>query len=291
MPELPEVETIARGLRASLVGRTVVGVEVRWARSLIPPDPTTFARRLVHRGQVVTDVTRRGKWVVITLSGGDTLLVHLRMTGQLVLEPGGGYGKPPYSGGECPDDRHVRALLFLDDGRRLRFSDQRKFGRIVLTAKPQQVLGDLGPEPLGDDFTPARLREMLAQRRGRIKPLLLNQRFLVGLGNIYTDEALWQAGIHPLRRADTLSPAEVRRLHRAIRSVLRAAIASGGTTLPDAAYQQPDGRSGEFASRLAVYGRVGQPCPRCGTTIERIKISQRGTHLCPRCQPWPKGKF
>ncbi len=280
MPELPEVETVTRGLRASLVGYTVVGVEVHWARSVIPPNPTAFARRLVCRGQMVTDVGRRGKWVVITLSGGDTLLVHLRMTGQLVLESGGGL-----------NDRHSRVLLFLDDGRRLRFSDQRKFGRMVLTSEPQEVLGDLGPEPLADDFTAARLRDMLARRRGRIKPLLLNQQFLAGLGNIYTDEALWQAGIHPLRRANTLSPAEVRRLHRAIRSVLRAAIASGGTTLPDAAYQQADGRSGEFASRLAVYGRVGQPCPRCGATIERIRVGQRGTHFCPRCQPLPEGKF
>ena len=187
--------------------------------------------------------------------------------------------------GACLDDRHLRVLLFLDDGQRLWFSDTRKFGRMWLLDDPADVLGELGPEPLADDFTAVRLREMLARRRGRIKPLLLNQRFLAGLGNIYTDETLWQAGIHPLRRADSLSPAEVRRLHRAIRSVLRAAIASGGTTLPDAAYQQADGRSGEFASKLAVYGRAGQACPRCGTTIERIKVSQRGTHFCPHCQP------
>lgn len=278
MPELPEVETVARGLRASLVGRTIIGVEVFWPRSVIPPNPAAFTRRLT--GQTVTGVERRGKWVVISLSGGDGLLVHLRMTGQLVLETE-----------ECPGGRHVRVLLLLDDGRHLCFSDTRKFGRLWLVDDPAEALGDLGPEPLADDFTAARLRKMLAQRRGRIKPLLLNQRFLAGLGNIYTDEALWRAGIHPLRRADTLTPAEVRRLHRAIRSVLRAAIASGGTTLPDAAYQQPDGQSGEFASRLTVYGRAKQPCPRCGTIIERIKVSQRGTHLCPHCQSLPEGKL
>ena len=291
MPELPEVETVARGLRASLVGRTIVGVEVRWTRSLIPPEPTVFARRL--SGQAVTGVGRRGKWLVIGLSGGDTLLVHLRMTGQLVLDAGGGCGKPPYNGGECPGDRHVRVLFLLDDGRCLRFVDVRKFGRLRLVDDLAGVLDELGlgPEPLGDDFTAARLREMLARRRGRIKPLLLNQRFLAGLGNIYTDEALWRACIHPLRRADALSPAEVQSLHRAIRSVLRSAIASGGTTLPDAAYQQLDGRPGEFAGRLAVYGRVGQPCPRCGATIERIRVGQRGTHFCPRCQSLPEGKF
>jgi formamidopyrimidine-DNA glycosylase len=278
MPELPEVETVARGLRASLVGRTVVGVEVRWARSVVPPAPAAFARRLA--AQAVTEVGRRGKWVVIALSGGDTLLVHLRMTGRLVLE-----SEP------CLDDRHLRVLLFLDDGRRLRFSDQRKFGRMVLTAEPREVLGDLGPEPLGEEFTLGRLGEMLAHRRGRIKPLLLNQRFLAGLGNIYTDEALWRAGVHPLRQADALTPGEVRRLHRAIQSVLRAAIASGGTTLPDRTYQRADGRSGEFARRLAVYGRVGQPCMRCGATVERIRVSQRGTYLCPRCQRLPEGEF
>jgi len=287
MPELPEVETVARGLRASLVGCTIVGVEVRWARSVIPPDPATFARRLI--GQAVTGVGRRGKWIVIALSGGDTLLVHLRMTGQLVLGPGGGYGKPPYSDGEWPDERHVRVLFLLDDGRYLRFSDTRKFGRLWLVDDPAGVLGALGPEPLGDDFTAARFGEMLAHRRGRIKPLLLDQRFLAGLGNIYTDETLWRACIHPLRRADTLTHAEVWRLHRAIRSVLRAAIASGGTTLSDGAFQRTDGRSGEFASRLAVYGRVGQPCPRCGTAVERTRVSQRSTHFCPHCQSLPEG--
>ncbi|MEE9615735.1 MAG: DNA-formamidopyrimidine glycosylase [Anaerolineae bacterium] len=278
MPELPEVETVARGLRASLVGHTITGVEVRWARSIIPSSPTVFARRLT--GQTVTGVGRRGKWVVITLSGGDTLLAHLRMTGQLVLGPG-----------DFPGDRHVRVLFFLDDGWCLRFSDTRKFGRLHLIDDPAGVLGGLGPEPLADDFTAARLREMLARRRGRIKPLLLNQRFLAGLGNIYTDEALWRARIHPLRQANSLTPTDVRRLHRAIRAVLRAAIAAGGTTLPDATYQQADGRSGEFADRLAVYGRAGQSCPRCGTTIERFRVSQRGTHFCPRCQSLPDGKF
>jgi formamidopyrimidine-DNA glycosylase len=278
MPELPEVETVARGLRTSLVGRTIVGVEVRWPRSVVPPDPAAFAHRLTD--QTVTGVGRRGKWVVVALNGGDTLLVHLRMSGRLVLESEA-----------CLEDRHLRVLLFLDGGQRLHFSDQRKFGRLVLTADPQEVLGDLGPEPLGDDLTPERLGEMLARRRGRIKPLLLNQRFLAGLGNIYVDEALWRAGVHPLRQADTLNPAEVRRLHRAIRSVLQAAIASGGTTLPDRTYQQADGRAGEFAGRLAVYGRAGRPCSRCGATVERIRVGQRGTHFCPHCQTLPEGEF
>jgi formamidopyrimidine-DNA glycosylase len=275
MPELPEVETVARGLRASLVGSTIVDVDVRWARSVVPPDPAVFAAGLIDK--MVTAVGRRGKWIVVSLKNAGALLVHLRMTGQLVIEPG-----------DAPDDPHIRVLFRLGDGRRLRFSDQRKFGRLVLASDPHTILADLGPEPLADDFTAARLEEMLARRRGRIKPLLLNQRFLVGLGNIYADEALWRASLHPLRRADTLTPAEVRRLFQAIRSLLQAAIGSGGTTLADSAYQQPDGRSGEYADLLAVYGRSGQTCQRCRTEIERIVVGQRSTHYCPRCQTLPE---
>ncbi|HEY72412.1 MAG: DNA-formamidopyrimidine glycosylase [Anaerolineaceae bacterium 4572_32.2] len=275
MPELPEVETVVRGLRASLVGRAITGAEVHWARSVVPPDPAAFTRRLT--GQTVAKVGRRGKWIVIELNGSGALLIHLRMTGRLALEKG-----------ECADDRHLRVQLSLDDGRSLRFYDPRKFGRLRLADDPAAALSDLGSEPLADDFTAARLEEMLARRRGCIKPLLLNQHFLAGLGNIYTDESLWRAGVHPLRQANTLTPDEARRLHRAIRAVLRAAIASGGTTLPDAAYQQVDGRLGEFAVQLAAYGRAGEPCPRCGARIERIRVGQRGTHFCPRCQPLPK---
>ena len=278
MPELPEVETVARGLRIALTGRTIVDVKVTWERSVVPPDPPAFARGLV--GQTIAGVGRRGKWVVIGLSGGDALLVHLRMTGRLVVESEA-----------CLDNRHSRVLLLLDDGGRLQFSDARKFGRMMLTTRPQEVLGDLGPEPLEEDFTPQRLTEMLAGRRGQIKPLLLDQRFLAGLGNIYADEALWRAGIHPLRQAHTLTPAEAQRLHQAIRAVLKAAIADGGTTLSDAAYRQADGRSGEFASQLAAYGRAGEPCLRCGAAIERIKVGQRGTHFCPRCQTVPGREF
>jgi formamidopyrimidine-DNA glycosylase len=274
MPELPEVETVARGLRASLVGRTITGVKVLWTRSIIPADPTAFASRLT--GQAITDVGRRGKWIVMRLSGGDTLLVHLRMSGRLVIESQ-----------TCPDDRRLRVLTLLEDGRRLSFIDQRKFGRMHLTNDPEQVLGGLGPEPLSDMFTAGRLAEMLKRHRGRIKPLLLDQRFLAGLGNIYTDEALWRARIHPLRPANTLTPTEARRLHKAIQAVLTAAIAGGGTTLEDEAYQQADGQAGEFAGELAVYGRTGQPCQ----IIERITMSQRGTYFCPHCQAPQRKKF
>lgn len=271
MPELPEVETTVRGLQAALVGRTIVDVRILWARSILAPAPDVFAQRL--RGQTVNDVGRRGKWVVITLVGGDTLLVHLRMSGRLVVESGA-----------CLDNRHLRALFLIDDGRRLSFVDPRKFGRLWLGSDPAEILGRLGPEPLADGFTTARFKAMLAGQRRRIKPLLLDQRFLAGLGNIYSDEALWRAHIHPLRPANTLTSIEARRLHRAIQTVLRAAIAGGGTTLADEAYQRTDGQPGRFTEQLAIYGRAGEPCPRCGATIERITLGRRGTHFCPHCQ-------
>ena len=272
MPELPEIETIRRGLHSEMVGRSFVALKVLWERSIIPANVAAFSNRLV--GQSVARVGRRGKWLVMGLTGGDCLLIHLRMSGRLIL------GQEHDS-----NDRHLRVLFTLDDGRRLSFLDQRKFGRLRLTDHPTEVLGALGPEPLSEVFTAERFAEMLSRRRGGIKPLLLNQRFLAGLGNIYVDESLWHARIHPLRRADTLSPGETRRLHQSIRSVLQAAIARGGTTLPDAAYKQTDGREGRFAPHLCAYGREGEPCPRCGGPISRIRVSQRGSHYCPACQP------
>jgi formamidopyrimidine-DNA glycosylase len=272
MPELPEVETVAHGLQVALAGCTITGVKVLWRRSIVSLDPDAFAHRLVD--QKIKSVSRRGKWIVMSLSGEDTLLIHLRMSGRLVVEEEA-----------CLDNRHLRVLLFLNDGRRLSFVDQRKFGRLHLTNNPDQILETLGPEPLSEAFTAEQLTKMLKRRKGHIKPLLLNQHFLAGLGNIYTDESLWRARIHPLRSANTLTPAEVKCLHKSIRSVLTAAIASGGTTLDDESYRQADGRPGEFLGKLVVYGREGHPCPRCEQAIERIVVGQRGTHFCPRCQP------
>ncbi|MGD8243836.1 MAG: bifunctional DNA-formamidopyrimidine glycosylase/DNA-(apurinic or apyrimidinic site) lyase [Anaerolineae bacterium] len=274
MPELPEVETVVRGLRKLLVGRTITRVGIRWAGSIGAPDPDAFIKKLT--GQVIADVSRRGKWVMIKLSGGHTLLVHLRMTGQLVLEPAA-----------CPEDKYTRVILHFDDGQRLRFSDMRKFGLLILTEDADEVLGELGPEPLAEDFTVELFKRMLAQRRGRIKPLLLNQRFLAGLGNIYANEALWRAGVHPLRSASSLSSREAAALHHAIRFVLGAAIVKGGTTLENGNFRHVDGDSGDFASQLEVYGRACELCPRCGTPVERIRVGQRSTFFCPCCQPIP----
>jgi formamidopyrimidine-DNA glycosylase len=287
MPELPEVETVARGLRASLIGSTVTKVIIQWPGSIGAPDPSSFVQRLT--GRTVTGVGRRGKWITVDLNDGQVLLVHLRMTGQLLLECT-----------ECPEEKerersYTRVVLCLDDSlptdcpetgyAHLRFSDMRKFGRLILIDNPDDVLGQLGPEPLADDFTVERFKGMLAGRRGRIKSLLLNQRFLAGLGNIYVNEALWRAHIHPLRPADTLSPNEVRELYGAIRSLLQAAINEGGTTLANGNFKQANGEAGAFAGHLVVYGREGEPCAGCGIPIERIKVGQRGTYLCTRCQP------
>lgn len=271
MPELPEVETLARELGEVLAGRRIAGVEVRWPRTVAAPDPETFARRLV--GRRIREIRRRGKWMLLGLDGGEWLLVHLRMSGRLAVE-----------GADAPEDIHTRVVFYLDDGRRLRFSDPRKFGRMALTACPEDWLGDLGPEPLDPDLMPERLAAMVGSRRMRLKVLLTDQRFLAGLGNIYADEVLWRAGLSPLRRADTLTPEETARLLGAIRAVLEEAVARRGTTLADRRYVLPDGRPGEFAAHLAVYGREGAPCPRCGASIVRARIGGRSAHFCPQCQ-------
>ncbi len=273
MPELPEVETLARALRNSLIGRQIVRADVHWARAVITPSSSSaFADQVP--GHRIRDVRRRGKWLMFALDGSKWLLIHLRMSGRLVVEEA-----------EVPEDPHTRVLLHLDDGQQLRFSDPRKFGRMALVDDPEEILSGLGPDPLDPALTPRDLWEMLRGKRARLKPLLMDQRLLAGLGNIYADEALWEAGLHPLRRSDTLSEEEAERLHRAVRRVLEAAIARQGTTLPDRRYLLPDGRPGEFASHLAVYGREGKPCPRCGAEIVRVRLGGRSAHFCPRCQP------
>jgi len=272
MPELPEVETVVRGLAVSLVGRTIVKVEVGWARSVVGLRPEEFAGALV--GRKVCGVERRGKWIVILFDNREALLVHLRMSGQLIWDS--------YI---SPDDPHIRARFVLDEGAELCFVDTRKFGRLWLVEDPADALNDLGPEPLADDFTVDRFIQMLSGRKARMKSLLLNQRFLAGLGNIYTDESLWMAGIHPLKQGGSLTKAEARRLHRAIQVVLQAALLNQGASLRDGLYRTSDGDAGAFGRELAVYGRQGSPCPRCAEIIVRIRVGQRSTHYCPRCQP------
>ena len=264
MPELPEVETIVRHLRPELVDRTITELHLGWPRHARNPDEC----QTLLPGRRISGLTRRGKYIIITLEPADrTLLIHLKMSGRLLLEPV-----------STPRNPHCHTVLSLDDGRELRFNDTRKFGRLFLPADPRELLGVLGPEPLSDAFDAHWLAGQLAKRKRMIKPLLMDQRFIAGLGNIYTDEALFRAGVHPRQPANSLSPHRIVSLHASIREVLMEAIKHQGTSLD---WVYPDG---EMQMRLRVYGRGGEPCLACGTAIERITLGQRGTHFCPRCQ-------
>ncbi len=270
MPELPEVETIARGLRPHLVGRTILSADLRWARTLATPSARKFRQQV--QGQHIEEVGRRAKFLSLRLTDYH-LFVHLRMSGDLFIK----------EADAAPEkhDRLILALSPLPQGvkeEKLVFNDTRKFGRVWLTADPAEVLGDLGPEPFSDEFTPQWLYENLRARRRQLKPLLLDQSFLAGLGNIYTDEALHRARLHPLAASDSLKQKQAEALHEAIRAVLSEGIRRNGASI-DWVY-----RGGEFQNYFRVYGREGQPCPVCGAPIQRLLVGQRGTHICPHCQ-------
>jgi formamidopyrimidine-DNA glycosylase len=271
MPELPEVETIARFLRnggreqAGILGAQIAGVELMWPRTLASQLTLEELRdRLV--GQTVRGIGRRAKFLRIDLDFG-ALLFHLRMSGDLIIRSA-----------KAAPGAYDRFWIDFTDGRRLAFDDPRKFGRVWWVADPEELLAPLGPEPLGDEFTPDRLHSMLQTRRRQLKPALLDQSFIAGLGNIYTDEALHRARLHPLRQANGLTRDESERLWRAIREVLSEGIARQGSSI-DWAY-----RGGDFQNYFRVYQRTGEPCPNCGAPIERIVVGQRGTHFCPVCQ-------
>jgi formamidopyrimidine-DNA glycosylase len=265
MPELAEVETLARTLRPVLAGKTVLSAELRWIRTLASPSPAAFKRRI--KGQQIMDVSRRGKFFVLELSAG-RMLIHLRMSGDLLVVLGG-YEPAP----------HDRLILHLSSDARLVFNDPRKFGRVWLETGGASRLDILGPEPLGEEFTPAWLYSALQHRRWQLKPLLLDQSFLAGLGNIYTDEALHLAGLHPLTSSRAVTIQQAQALHQSIRAVLQEGIRRNGASI-DWVY-----RGGDFQNHFRAYGRTGQPCPVCGTAIQRILVGQRGTHFCPHCQP------
>ena len=275
MPELPEVETIVRSLREgrpnqpSILGMRIAGVRLLWERTLATPDPKQFKTRLT--GQVIRDVGRRGKFLIIRLSSDQSLLFHLRMSGDLVL------GQV-----EGPPAPHDRIILLFDDNLRLAFNDTRKFGRAWLVSDPGLILGKLGPEPLDPSFTAGDLFTRLQAFHRQLKPLLMDQTFLAGLGNIYTDEALNLANIHPLRSSDSLTTPETTRLWQSIRHVLQEGIRLSGASI-DWVY-----RGGEFQNHFRVYKRAGEACPACGTSIQKIFVGQRGTHYCPNCQPDPR---
>jgi len=280
MPELPEVETVARDLRPRLVGATIVGARCSWARTLRTHDPLTFGDAVA--GRTVLAVGRRAKQVVVDLTGEAALTIHLKMTGQLFVVPA-----------DAPDDPYVRLVLELADGREMRFRDIRKFGKIGLYGR-DPVTGELvsevggtavfaaiGPEPLADEFTVREFRRRLRRRKGRLKPLLLDQSFIAGVGNIYADESLWRSRLHPLRSASSLRSPDERRLYEAMRAVMFEAIERRGSSIDD--YTAPDGDS-SMQERLDIYQRTGEPCRRCGHPVKRIVVGARSTHFCSWCQ-------
>jgi formamidopyrimidine-DNA glycosylase len=288
MPELPEVETIARDLRGLVEGARIAGASSNWPRTLRSHEAAAFAAAIA--GRQIDGVGRRGKQLLLRLSASPAdpdpavLTIHLKMTGQLFVVPAG-----------TPQDRHVRVVLSLADGRELRFRDIRKFGRMGLYRRDPmsglpvegEAAGVLatGAEPLSDDFTAERFAGLLAHRRGRLKTLLMNQDFLAGVGNIYADEALWRARLHPLRDARTLRSDHARRLHAALRDVLAEAVERRGSSVDD--YTAPEG-DGSMQEHLQVYQRAGEPCDRCGRPIRRIVVGGRSTHFCSWCQRLPR---
>jgi formamidopyrimidine-DNA glycosylase len=278
MPELPEVETVARLIRPRLEGRRVTGARVRWERTLDGLSARSFGSAV--RGATVAQVWRRAKFIVFDLERGGELVGwlvgHLRMTGRMHVEPAA-WDPGPYG----------RVVLDLDDGRRFHFIDVRKFGRFSFYEDLDDRLGGLGPEPLSGEFTPEWLRDALRARRRMLKPLLLDQTFLAGLGNIYVDESLHLSRLHPLRPSDSLRPADAHRLHAAIRATLEEAIRREGSSF-DTFYRTPEGQPGSYQDQFRVYGRAGAPCPTCGAPVRRIVVGQRGTHLCRRCQRAPR---
>jgi formamidopyrimidine-DNA glycosylase len=270
MPELPEVETIARSLVSGqeggegIVGRRIARARIGWKRTLAAPSAAAFLRRI--QAQQVRGVGRRGKFIQIDLSDG-TLFVHLRMSGDLLL----GRGAKPLGS-------HSRLELYFDDGLQLSFNDPRKFGRVWLVQDAQDLTSLLGPEPFDPELNDARFYQMLRGKKRQLKPLLLDQTFLAGLGNIYADEALWYAKLHPLKPSNQVTGKQAAKLLEGVRAVLAEGIRRNGASI-DWVY-----RGGDFQNHFNAYQRTGEKCPRCGVKIRRILVGQRSTHFCPRCQ-------
>ncbi len=274
MPELPEVETVRKGLERLVVGKTIDTVTVLWPRIIELPEVPLFQAFL--SGQEIIGVQRRGKFLILKLTDFD-LVSHLRMEGKYEYFP---------SAQTAIQDKHTHVIFQMQDGSQLQYRDVRKFGRMALVPKNQSSkykgIQQLGPEPLSHDFDKIAFQEALKKKTMAIKPLLLNQKIVVGLGNIYVDESLWLASIHPERLASSLTERETSLLYESIITVLGQAVEAGGTTIRT--YANALGEAGTFQVSLQVYGQTGQPCTRCQTPIQKIKVAQRGTHFCPTCQ-------
>jgi formamidopyrimidine-DNA glycosylase len=274
MPELPEVQIIVDDLNvAGLAGTTIMGAKVFWPRTIAVPSPKSFCRQV--KGKKIAAIRRRGKYLVFDFTNGGNLLMHLRMSGRIHLVSADSHRL-----------KHEHVILNFDDGRQLRFYDTRKFGRLYLVKNPDKILGHLGPEPLDDDFKSDAFAERLKKRKRLLKPLLLDQTFIAGLGNIYVDEALWEAKIHPMQIASNLCASEIKALYRAIQRVLKRGLKNLGTSLGTAKtnFYSVARRPGRNEDKLNVFRRTDRPCPRCKTPIERLIVGQRSTHICPNCQ-------
>jgi len=273
MPELPEVETIKNELLPHIVGRRVNGVTLFWEGIVHQPSAREFCSRLI--GQRLIGLARRGKYLIFSLTSGEVLVIHLKMTGSLLLKPA-----------LAEADKFVRAVICLDNGTEIHFRDPRKLGAVWLVEDNNSIVGRLGPEPLEAGFTPQLLAQRLANRTAPIKALLSDQTFIAGIGNMYADEALFAAGVHPLRSGGSLSSEEVERLHSTIQQVLWSAISNKGASVEN--YFRPDGTLGTAHFQFQVAHRLGgKLCPVCDTPIERIAVRHRGSYFCPECQPQP----
>lgn len=276
MPELPEVETICRSLRCHVEGKVIRDVEIHLPRLIKWPSPEDFRAILVDRR--IRVLQRRAKYMLFYLTDGWVLVIHLRMTGRLY-----------FRSGDTPADIAAKVVFHFNDGDALEYSDARTLGTLYLLRHNELEriygLATLGPEPLSEHFTVGYLKDELAKRKGKLKMVLLDQRLIGGLGNIYVDESLARAGLHPERKANALSDEEIVRLHAAINAVIEKGNGSGGTTLRD--YRDGEGNMGSFQEELCVYGREGEACPVCGSAIVKTTVAGRGTHYCPHCQRKP----
>lgn len=272
MPELPEVETVRRGLTQLVEGKKIQSVSVRWNKIIESPEVETFTQSLP--GETIETIQRRGKYLIFKLTHWD-MISHLRME-----------GKYEFYTSEVPPDKHTHVVFYFTDGSELQYHDVRKFGRFDLVPKDgsegYKGIQKLGPEPLPELFTLKEFESGLLKSTKAIKPLLLDQKLVTGLGNIYADEVLWKAKIHPLQPANTLKNREIESLRLAIMDVLSDAVEAGGTTVRS--YANALGEAGKFQLSLNAYGQTGMPCPRCGTPIQKTVVAQRGTHFCPKCQ-------
>ena len=275
MPELPEVQTMVNDLVATgIVGREIDRVRVHWPASIVGMPSIKFCHRV--KGRRINAISRRGKYILFHLDNTEIVACHLRMTGRFI-----------YHRSQSPRTKHVQMIVRFDNGSQLSFHDTRKFGRISLVTDWASFNATLGLEPLEREFTWNKLTKILKERKRQLKPLLLDQKVIAGLGNIYADEALWAASIHPKRNSESLSLTEVQLLHRKIRYVLRQGLKHSGTSLGSGSnnFRSLGNTLGRNGSNLKVYGRVGQSCPRCSRAIERIQVGQRSSHICPGCQP------